>query len=93
MSGKLELVWEEKGLAVPLFDANKGSTVITATPRGMKRIQCRCSRYMLKMYPISHRMLKAVGDAADVARKENIYFSTLLTDRERNEVGFAAFKE
>lgn len=96
MSGKLELVWDERGPrggAIPLFDARKGSTVITATPKGVKRIRCKEERYLVQYYPMSHEMLKAVGDAAAIANEEGIYFSILLTDSWHRKIGFAAFKE
>jgi len=96
MSEKLELVWDEKGAdgrALPLFDALKGSTVITATPKGVKRIRCKEPRYLVKYYPMSHKMLKAVGDAEAIAEEEGIYFSILLTDSWKGEIGFAAFKD
>lgn len=92
---KLELSWSEMGKdgrALPVFDCDRGGTVITATPRGMKRVKCRDVRYVVKSYPMSHQMLKAVGDAAEAARQEGIYYSVLLTDAWKNTIGFAAFK-
>ena len=93
---KLELVWDVKGKsggAMPLFDTTIGDTVITATPKGVKRIRCKHSSYMVKYYPISHKMLKAVGDAAAMAFEERVYYSVLLTDAYECEIGFVAFKD
>ena len=48
---------------------------------------------MVQYYPMSHKMLKAVGDAAAIAEEEGIYCSILLTDSWHRKIGFAAFKE
>lgn len=80
------------GCAVPMFDAVKGSTLIVATPRGMRRIKCKSSRFLITPRPITHQMLKAVGDAADAALKERVYFSALVLTNKR-EIGFAAFTD
>jgi hypothetical protein len=96
MSGKIEL-WDYKGGtpggALPIFDVIKGNTVITATPRGVKRIRCRELRCLVKSYPISHKMLKVIGDAAAMAEEEGIYYSVLLTDVWNRKIGFTAFKD
>ena len=92
---ELELVWSEgtNSPAMPWFETVKGGSVITATPKGVKRIRCRSHGYMVKYYPLSHGMLKAVGEAADIAREEGVYYSVLLTDAYNNKMAFAAFKD
>lgn len=86
------LIWEDSS-GCHIYDAPKGTMIITATPKGMKKIVSKNLRYDIKTYPFSHEILKAIGDAAMVAKKEGVFFSIVIQDSMRSEIGFAAFKD
>lgn len=93
MRNKPELMVDPLGcMAVPMFDAVKGSMVITIDSKRMRRVKCKSDRYLVLTYPITHQTLKAVGEAAVAALKERIYVSVLILSRQ-GEIGFAAFRE